>query len=931
MATHWSRANALELNQSIRGFKCCIIIVPTSDLFFKPSVWEPRLTVYPCYHAFFDKTPSDTVILTPNFRLSRFVQGQYQAYQQTRQKAWSPLQCLPINAFVQSVFDANVATLTVLESSQVKALWQAVGDAGLDDGVSKGAFVSAAQSAYDRLRLGGVALQALEPKNEEQQLFVTLAEQYQALLDDKAVTDTAGVLVHLVAHFSELHFEQPRPLVLLGFDDLAPLLQTFVKRYEQTVASVTSELLTLPAEPRRRAFASDDDELKAAIHWAYAKLQSDSTQTVALVVPDLAKVRPKMERMLVACFEPHYAHPDVPQHPPGFNISAGQPLAQTPVIRTAMALLNFVLFEQPVARVLELLQAPFLWGPQAPSPATFARLGNALRAQYLSLTLKQFSAFLASFIERQPEVAPLFNGVQALLEVGRARASAADADTLSHAEWVTHWVAQLTAISWPGPRALDTYEFQQIERWREVLTQFALLDDVLPHCTQTHALTRLNQMLFTPFLVQTAASPLQVLGVLEASGMHFDALWVTGLTDNTWPEPCQPNPLLPIGLQKQHNMPRASVDREFELAQKITERFAQSATEVVFSYALWQGDEPLRPSPLIEPYPLDETVVAGAPDAGPDEAPDLEWLTDANGTPLAADQTQVKGGSGVLKDQAACAFRAYAKHRLGAISVIEKVPGVSPLLRGNLIHAALETVWTHIGSHQALLALEDDALQSLVDNTLIKSWLSLPARDLGPNTQALELERCGRLIHDWLALEKARSPFVVETHEKSCTGVVGPLTLSLRLDRLDRLADGTCVVIDYKTGAAEIKQWLGERLDEPQVPLYCVLTPKVAAAVFGKLATQEVAAIGLAERDDIWASLKMPEALPQFKAELKTWADLLLDWRTQLEQLATQFSEGAAGVDPKNGDATCRYCDLQSVCRLHMQTDGSPIQEGDWL
>ncbi len=899
-------------------------------MFFKPSVWEPRLTLYPCYQAFFDKTPSDVLILTPNFRLSRFVQGQYQAYQQTRLKAWAPLQCLPINAFVQSVFDANVATLTVLDGSQVKALWQAVGDTVLDDGVSKGAFVSAAQSAYDRLRLAGVELQALEPKNEEQQLFLSLAEQYQILLDGKAVTDTAGALAHLVAHFNELQFELPRQMVLLGFDDLAPLLQAFVKRYEQSVASVSSELLTLPAQSGRRAFASHDDELIAAIHWAYAKLQNDSTQNVALVVPDLAKVRPKMERMLVACFEPHYAHPAVPQHPPGFNISAGQPLAQTPVISTAMALLSFVLFEQPVERVVELLHAPFVWGQEAPSPAIFASLANALRAQTLSLTLKQFSAFLASFIERQPEVEPLFTRVQALLEVGRVRASADDKDCLSHAHWVAHWVAQLTAIGWPGSRALDTYEFQQIERWREVLTQFALLDDVLPQCTHSQALSRLSQMLFTPFLVQTSASPLQVLGVLEASGMHFDALWVVGLTDNTWPEPCQPNPLLPIGLQKQHNMPRASVDREFELAQKITARFAQSATEVVFSYALWQGDEPLRPSPLIQPYPLDESAVATVVGTEPVEAPSLEWLTDAEGTPLTDDQTQVKGGSGVLKDQAACAFRAYAKHRLGATSVIEKVPGVSPLLRGNLIHAALERLWTHIGSHQALLALESEALESLVNDTLIKSWFSLAARDLGPNTQALELERCGRLIHDWLALEKARSPFVVETHEKSCTGVVGPLTLSLRLDRLDRLADGTCVVIDYKTGSAEIKQWLGERLDEPQVPLYCVLTPKVAAAVFGKLATQEVAAIGLAEHDDIWASLKMPETLPQFKAELKTWADLLLDWRTQLEQLATQYSEGAARVDPKNGEATCRYCDLQSVCRIHTQQDRVPPQEEEW-
>ena len=48
--------------------------------------------------------------------------------------------------------------------------------------------------------------------------------------------------------------------------------------------------------------------------------------------------------------------------------------------------------------------------------------------------------------------------------------------------------------------------------------------------------------------------------------------------------------------------------------------------------------------------------------------------------------------------------------------------------------------------------------------------------------------------------EATRVPFtVLETEEKTSVSIAG-LTLNLRLDRIDRLNDGSLLVIDYKTG-----------------------------------------------------------------------------------------------------------------------------------
>ena len=48
------------------------------------------------------------------------------------------------------------------------------------------------------------------------------------------------------------------------------------------------------------------------------------------------------------------------------------------------------------------------------------------------------------------------------------------------------------------------------------------------------------------------------LGVLESAGLEFDALWVSGLTDETWPLAAQPNPFIPPALQRKAEIPEAS-------------------------------------------------------------------------------------------------------------------------------------------------------------------------------------------------------------------------------------------------------------------------------------------------------------------------------------------------------------------------------------
>ena len=86
----------------------------------------------------------------------------------------------------------------------------------------------------------------------------------------------------------------------------------------------------------------------------------------------------------------------------------------------------------------------------------------------------------------------------------------------------------------------------------------------------------------------------------------------------------------------------------------------------------------------------------------------------------------------------------------------------------------------------------------------------------------LELEelRLTRLVTEWLDYESTRLALHVAETEADRTINLAGLTFDLRLDRIDRLNDGSLLVIDYKTGDVSPKSWDLPRPDDVQLPLY---------------------------------------------------------------------------------------------------------------
>lgn len=154
-------------------------------------------------------------------------------------------------------------------------------------------------------------------------------------------------------------------------------------------------------------------------------------------------------------------------------------------------------------------------------------------------------------------------------------------------------------------------------------------------------------------------------------------------------------------------------------------------------------------------------------------------------------------------------YAIYAKHVLGLreLDEIDREPKASDF--GNLVHNALE-----IFVQKYPEALPEDVLGALIEAGE-KAFAPLAER---PAVRAYWWPRY-RATARWVAeVERARRGGIRVTAERKGELAVGDFTLTTKIDRIERAADGALAIIDYKTGELPQKNEI-EALISPQLAL----------------------------------------------------------------------------------------------------------------
>ena len=805
---------------------------------------------------------------------------------------------------------APLAGLAALPSSTLRALAsQAV----------SGLALAASFQAVDRL--GSTA------DSPDSRAFAAWYRAFESHCQANHLLSRALLANALTGHLKAGHLAAPPTLHFVAFHQWNSSQSTLLEALQESGTTVYLHGLrqanthgvqgscVIPGDPQA--------ELRWAVLWLrqHVTANPNSIHPVALVLPDPEKERAQLEPLLRELLAPELepVAQDLSSTP--WHFSSGPSLGSQTMIRHALQLLRWTLGELSTDAIGALLLSPYLaqsdpFEERARFETQSLRRVALLRPE---MTLPAFLKFAAkSSAKDQTHAGPLtfpeWWKLQALL-------AKTPRSVATHGEWAEHLRKLLQMAGWPGSRTLSHAEFRLNEAWDGALDLLATLDLLGKRVSGAEFSALLSaEMQRIEVHGTNPGAVVQVLRPSEIQGRLFGAALVLRATDDRWPVPESPHPFLGWVLQKSLGMPGTSASSAQQRSLALLDGLAARCSTLLLLSADHDTSGPLRLSELAGELSFSslraETQLIPEP---PPPQVNLETVFDEAPLPTLPSY-RIAGGARVLELQANCGFRAFASLRLSAAVPETRNLGGDPRESGQDLHKALEIFWQQTASQQALRALSpaerQTAVSAAVEAALDFRKRAQPAADRWTEAYLdVAKRRLRHLMLRWLETELLRGNFTVLQQEEKQLISVGPLELSVRPDRIDKV-DGGLIFVDYKTSQAlSADDWLGERPLAPQLPLYALLADpeEVRGLAFGRVR---------AGTDMGWISLQSEAGLFPRKGGVNA-ADLqeqVALWRAELTRLAEQFAAGFVDIDPKSYPKTCEFCQQRLLCRLNPES-----------
>lgn len=877
--------------------------------------------------------------LTVNARLARWLLlEQDELRKENGENAWATPQILPLTSWLRNVWLESWPTQYLLSPLQSEKIWEEI--------------ITRDSSHLDLLHLQGVAANTsqafslihqyrlprdknLYEQTEEAKAFLKWARQYESRLLALKALDPCMLMDAVRNSMQEGNIPLPHSLRVMGFEEQNPQLKYFLSFLQEkgtqvdflspvpapeTLAERMEQLNHENSFVNVREYEHRQGEAESCARWVRSKFQPG--KRIGIVVPELEKYRALLKRELSAELVPEsiFNQQDLP-----FNISLASPLSQEPMVKLALDLLTVKKDSNkkatlPVSKFLSIIQSPF-FGFDFPPHIEISNLERQLRKKrVLTIPLQNFQSMYGNI----PQVNHVVEGLKSWLLNNKK---------LMPGNWAEELSQFLKSLGWPGANTIENNKqsiqskrHQAFEAWKDCLNQLCSLNQILGPISRQEALNHLTHIIRNkPFQVKTPEHSIQVIGLLESSGMQFDSMWVMGCQSETLPTHPEPNPFIPYEIRNKYSIPRSNPQRELKFAEQSLSRLLMAAPEIHFSFPLHEGDMDLEISPLLKGFPQRGGDLSYPSSRIKDQIRalnNLEEFTEPAFLPATDSEKNlfetkgISSGYALLKDQVECPFRAFTRHRLNSDRYQSPEVDFDNMDRGNVIHKALELFWSKTVNLENLLKLSESSLELQLDQYVREALKVCSERTIGQTQfNQLEIERNVRVIHDWLRnVELKRPDFKVLKIEEKVEINLSGIKLSLRIDRIDEIAGKGLLLIDYKTGReAKPAEWFSATIQAPQLPLYSLAKPPAGLA-YGHLV------IGKPE----FKGTTLPGLpLGKFKNQdfqkdtgCSSWQELLDHWKDNLNAVAVMFMQGSHQVLPINKGEPCRHCEFGSLCRI---------------
>lgn len=938
-------------------------------------------------------------IITPNTRLATYIREQLIQRQLTQPKKlapthqviWQEADIQSYDAFVnsslrQSIFEGVLPATTILDSAGEQWLWElAIEHVQSEAQISEDVYsqniniqlLSNRGAASEAMRAYALLLNWQVDIDEHQfalnsyidsRTYLVWQENFEKLAQSKAVMTLLQAQAGLIQCRSKRQQTNTVKVVAVGFQLMSPLQESLLESLTtgawqrldliENALDIQEKLNdTSVVDPRQDIDCfeyrgkSSEDEWQSAAQWIWRSSAENPDQRFAVVIPSLTKNRLAIERIF-----------DEEAQRSGFsardyNISAGVPLNRVVQIKHWFWLLHACFGSLPRDQMLELLWSPFIFNEDY--KATRVELSKALfeagesEYQFSDLSsLLDWARSSSSKAEAFDESSETESGEtfeSLLLKANKLTRSLKSYHSES-GRTLTAWIEKFkqfdVLFGFSQHRSLSSDEFQQLEMFNQALTHLQSNDGIYGQLSARHALAAIDRYCQARvYQAQTIRNDTrlmpEVLGVLEAAGQRFDAIWLCEMSDQEWPPVVRTNGLLPFGLQASMGMP-GSHERELQYATIQTQQLCFSADKVTISFRRHIDEVETRRSPFFDHYfenfqewPIDVCSENESNQKQANIIDFIETIMDDKGLPLCADSNskkqqeiaaiRIRGGAAALADQAQLPLLGYFKHRLDIRPLANVQAGLTAAERGVCLHSILDKLWTHYKNQSSLLSASESDVQEFFCNHIDRVLLELNRarfKKLAASELAIEKLSLSVAIDAWLSVERQRQDFEVVATEQNVEYFYQKdaknYIVKGRVDRVDRVDGLGHLIIDYKSGKSSTVGWFDEELSNPQLPLYALAVQNAFAAAkelndhemvnaiaYAKLKFGEIALQGTTKdpeegnQNDV--KVRLDKGLTALSKNRyfhePEWSALQKHWRTAIHLQLDSIIEGEADMD----------------------------------